>query len=190
MQKFAIRVKRLALAFAALWIVGCTTTGTDLHKEKVFYYNGSALAPMERVVFTPDESLMAFITVFREFTVELKRGNESETVKYKEPLDFAEIIPWTTGTSRIFFKFRVWNKECAKKYKIVRNVFHGEQKVPLTEVIKDFTFTDVLEMEIDLVRPKVEGQVYRVEVEIVPQEKSAFQRPLKAVVVYAIPPSI
>lgn len=188
MEKFAIRVKRLALVCAALWIVGCTTTGTDLHKEKVFYYNGSALAPMERVVFTPDESLMAFITVFREFTVELKRGNDSETVKYKEPLDFAEVIPWTPNTSRVFFKFRVWNKNFAKKYKIVRKVFQGEQKEPKADVIKDFTFADVLEIEIDLIQPKVEGQVYRIEVEIVPQEKSAFQKPLKAVVAYAIPP--
>jgi hypothetical protein len=84
----------------------------------------------------------------------------------------------------------VWNKSSAKKFKIIRKVFQGEQKEPLTEVIKDFTFADVLEMEIDLVRPKMEGQVCRVEIQIVPQEKSAFQRPLKAVAACAIPPSM
>jgi len=190
MKKAAICVIKLALVCTALWIVGtgCTTTRKDLYKEKVFYYNGNALSPMERVVFTPDESMMAFFTAYREFTVELKRGNEFETVKYKEPLDFAEVILWTPNTSRIFFQVRVWNKNFAKKYKLVRKVFQGDSPEPRIEVVKETTFADVLEMEVDLIQPKAEGQACRIEVEIIPQEKSAFQKPLKAVAVYAIPP--
>ena len=179
----------LLLLLCALMVFGCATT-ENLAGKRVFYFNSNALSPLERVAFTPDQSMTVFFTAYREYNVRLKKGNDSEVVKYKEPVDFSKVLVWTPNTSKIFLRTVIFNK-VFRTYELTKKVFKGENKEPQIEKIKR-TFSDILEYEIDCPPPDPtkKGEIYRMEVEISPtgeSGRSAFQRPLKASIVYVSP---
>lgn len=179
----------LLLLLYTFMVFGCTTT-ENLAGKRVFYFNSNALSPLERVAFTPDQSITAFFTAYREYSVRLKKGNDFEVVKYKEPVDFSKVLVWTPDTSKIFLRTVIFNK-VFRTYELTKKVFKGN-KEPQTEKIKR-TFSDILEYEIDCPPPDpnpTKDEIYRMEVEISPvgeSGRSVFQRPLKASIVYVSP---
>lgn len=175
------RIIRIAAVTFLLGLAfGCAKNISSIPKDRVYYVNEELLARDIHLSAFADTQIgiKAFSSNLYEFEAVIKKGKESETVRYKHPLGYRGVNRLERSTARIFSKVVVQNPNF-QKYKLVKRVYLDKNTDPVLEEVVLTTMIDYLEMEIEC--PVHQKRLVRMTIELVrlPEMKSLFGRELK-----------